>query len=273
MSNKLVIGLSAPKSTLAKRFLKSKLFTFKRYNYDINDYDKFSKWLAKNKKINCFVNFAAITSVNKSNKLKTNVLKTNHRSVIKIMKIINKSNLVNFNYFLALSSSHVFKKKKNKLYENSFKKPDNIYGLSKLLMERDIEMYQSNFKFKIGIARIFNFYDKNSRKNFFVQDVKKRLKSKTNIIEFQNINSSRDFIHPDDVIEALFYMIKNKLTFDFNVCSGKSFFLPNIIRYLNKNKKKIIFNGKKGGNLIGSNLKLKNKGWFLKNKINYNIFN
>ncbi len=273
MSNKLIIGLSAPKSTLAKRFLKSKLFTFRKYNYDINDYDKFSKWLDKNKKINCFVNFAAITSVIKSNKLKTKILKTNHSSVIKIINIINKSNLVNFNYFLALSSSHVFKKKKNKLYENSFKKPDNIYGLSKLLMERDIKMYQSNFKFKIGIARIFNFYDKNSRKNFFVQDIKKKLKSKTNIIKFENINSSRDFIHPDDVIEALFHMIKNQLTFDFNVCSGKSFFLPNIIRYLNKNNKKIIFNGKKNGNLIGSNLKLQKKGWFLRNKINYNIFN
>jgi len=273
MSNKIIIGLSAPKSTLAKRFLKSKLFTFRKYNYDINDYDKFSKWLDKNKKINCFVNFAAITSVNKSNKFKSRVLKTNHKSVIKMMRIINNSNLVNFNYFLALSSSHVFKKNKNKLYENSFKKPDNIYGLSKLLMEKDIEMYQSNFKFKIGIARIFNFYDKNSRKNFFIQDVKNKLKSKTNLIKFENINSSRDFIHPEDIIEALFHMIKNQLTFDFNVCSGQSFFLPDIIRYLNKYKKKIVFNGKKNENLIGSNLKLRKRGWFLKKKINYNIFN
>ena len=93
------------------------------------------------------------------------------------------------------------------------------------------------------------------------------------LLECGGDNSSRDFIHPDDVIEALFHMIKNQLTFDFNVCSGKSFFLPNIIRYLNKNNKKIIFNGKKNGNLIGSNLKLQKKGWFLRNKINYNIFN
>ena len=53
MSNKLIIGISAPKSTLAKRFLKSRLFTFRKYNYDINDYERFSKWLDKNKKINC----------------------------------------------------------------------------------------------------------------------------------------------------------------------------------------------------------------------------
>ena len=36
-------------------------------------------------------------------------------------------------------------------------------------MERDIEMHQSNFKFKIGIARIFNFMTKIQQKIFYTR--------------------------------------------------------------------------------------------------------
>ena len=181
---------------------------FKKYNDDINDHKKFSIWLNKNKSINCFINFAAITNINQSNKIKNKTFMTNYKSVIKMIKIINKSNLINFNYFLAISSSHVFKKKKLKLFEFSKKEPDNFYGLSKMFMERDILKLKKNLKFKIGIARIFNYYDENSNKNFFIEDIKKKIKSKKKKLKFNNVNSARDFIHPDDIISALLHMVK-----------------------------------------------------------------
>ena len=272
MNNKLLVGISAPKSTLAKRFIKKKLFTIIKYNKDINDLKKFSKWLDKNKSINCFVNFAAITNIEKSNRSKNKTLNTNYKSVIKMINIINKSNLINFNYFLAISSSHVFKKNKFKLLESSEKNPDNNYGLSKMLMENDILKLKSNFKFKVGIARIFNYYDSNSKKNFFVQDIKQKIKSKKRNLKFMNVNGARDFIHPDDIIDALSHMIKNKLSSDYNICSGRGLYLFKIINILNNNNKKIIFYGKKNMNLVGSNIKLTKTGWKLKNKINYNNF-
>ena len=272
MNRKLLVGISAPRSTLAKRFIKKKLFRIRKYNEDINDYEKFSQWLNKNKSINCFVNFAAITNIDQCNKSKNKTLKTNFKSVIKMMNIISKSNLINFKYFLAISSSHVFKKKKYKLNEADKKKPDNFYGLTKMLMEHDILKIKSNLKFKIGIARIFNFYDPNSKKNFFVQDIKKKISSKKKKLNFINVNSARDFIHPEDIISALSHMIKNRLTSDYNICSGKSFYLFKIINILNNNNKKIRFYGKKNMNLIGSNIKLRKTGWTLKNKINYKNF-
>ena len=48
----------------------------------------------------------------------------------------------------------------------------------------------------------------------------------------------RDFIHTDDIVNALFHMIKLKLKADFNICSGKGILLRNIIVYLNKKIKK-----------------------------------
>ena len=67
-------------------------------------------------------------------------------------------------------------------------------------------------------------------------------------------------------------MIDLKLKNDYNICSGKKVFLPDLIYHLNKKYKKkiIIFNKNQTNSLIGSNMKLKNKGWKI---INKNFFN
>ena len=84
----------------------------------------------------------------------------------------------------------------------------------------------------------------------------------------------RDFIHTDDIVNALFHMIKLKLKADFNICSGKGILLRNIIVYLNKKikKKNINFDNIKLNHLIGSNTKILNTGWKLKKKIGLNHF-
>lgn len=274
MVNKILVGISAPNSSIAKHFVKIKRnhYIFRKYNKDINDYNSFQNWIKKNNTINCFINFAAITSAYKAEKMKKKTLKTNYQSVLKIIKIIDESNLPNFKYFLAISSSHVFKKSNSKLRESSIKKPENIYGKSKLLMENNIKINSYKLYFNVGIARIFNFYDKNSLKSFFIDDVKQRIKKQNEPILFKNVKSIRDFIHIDDIVEALSHMINKKLHLDFNVCSGKKLSLVKIIRKLNIKKKKIIFKGSYKLGLIGSNRKLISTGWKPKKKITYNYF-
>lgn len=272
MKNKLILGISAPSSTLAKRFIKTNSYKIVTYNKNINDHIAFKKWIKKNKSINCFVNFAAITSSKNSTKSKDYIFQTNYKSVIKIMNIINNANLKNFKYFLSISSSHVFKKTNLKLSEKSVKKPNSIYGMSKLLMEKKIINNQLSYKYSVGIARIFNFYDKKSNKNFFIKDIKEKLKIKDQLIYFNKVNTFRDFIHVEDVISALKHMVKYKLSLDFNICSGKKFNLINIIKYLNKKNKKIIFQKKYFNGIVGSNKKLYNTGWRIKKNVNYKLF-
>ena len=71
-----------------------------------------------------------------------------------------------------------------------------------------------------------------------------------------------------DINKALLKMINLKLKNDFNIFYINKIYLQNIINNLNKKfKKKIIFsNNKKNLNLIGSNLKLKKKGWKITKK-------
>ena len=168
------------------------------------------------------------------------------------------------------------KNQKKKLNEKSKREPSNYYGYTKKLLEDYVLKNQNKFYYNIGIARIFNFYNKLSNKNFFINDVLKKLNSNKKQIYFENINTFRDFLSMSDINSALYLMIKLQLINDFNICSGKKIKLKDIIIYLSKmkqNKKDIIFDNKSSKDLIGSNIKLKKKGWKIKYKNFFNQLN
>ena len=263
-----IIGYTGKNSLLAKSFIKdyNHKFIFKCYAGNINHNTKLVKWFKNNLDINIFINFAAITSSIYCNKNKDEALLTNFKSVVNILNIIQNNDLNNFNYFLTLSSSHVFKKSFNKLNEKSIKKPSNFYGLTKLKLENYILRNSNKFRFKIGIARIFNYYNHGKKKGFFINDIIDKLKNSDRIIQFNNTNTYRDFISMKNINTALYKLISLRLANDFNICSGQKIYLPSIIDLLNKRfkNKKIIFDKKRLPGLIGSNIKLKRKGWKIK---------
>lgn len=270
---KKVIGYTGKNSVLSKSFRKkySSEFIFKKYRKDINNLSAFKKWINDNKDINILINFAAITTAIECDKNKKLALQTNYSSPKEILKIINNSKLKQFSYFLSMSTCHVFKKSFKKLNENSKKIPENFYGKTKIKLENYIKNNRKKLYYKIGVARIFNYYNHGFKKGFFINDIIKKLKKNDNVIKFKNINSFRDFISIDDINTALYKMIEIKLDNDVNICSGKKTFLPDIILFLNKRlkNKKIIFDKNKIPGFLGSNLRLKKVGW--KNNSHYSL--
>ena len=272
----MLIGYSGKDSALAKSFILQykKKFKFKCFKFDISNQKKFQSWLYKNRDINVFINFAALTSKKECEKNKKKALKVNYLSVINMINNIQNIKLKNFKYFLCLSTSHVFKKSLYKLRETSEKKPSNYYGISKKKMEDYVLLHQQNYYFKIGIARIFNFYNKLSTKSFFINDVIKRLNSNKKTQLFNQTNTYRDFLNISDINSALYLMILNNLNNDYNICSGNGVNLQSIVKILAKNKNvKIIFDKKKSKHLVGSNLKLKKFGWRVKKPFKLYDFN
>lgn len=265
LNKKLVVAYIGKNSFLANQFVKKykKRFIFKSINIDIRKKNKIHKWLLRNPDINIFINFAAITSVNECAKYKRKSYDINYRAVVNLLNLINKSYLINFKYFLNLSTSHVFKPSKFKLRENSVKGPQNYYGKTKLFLEKYILKNSKEYFFNIGIARIFNYYNRKSKKSFFINDIKKILSNNNQKIYFKKISTFRDFISIHNINTALYKMVQLNLKGDFNICSGKKIYLQDIVKCLNnKMKNKIlIFNNIKSNGIVGSNLKLKNKGW------------
>ena len=270
LNKEITIGYIGKKSILAKSFVKNykKQFVFKVYVGDIRNDKKISLWLKKNKDINIFINFAAITSSKICQKFKKKALDVNFKSVEKLLNLFNKIKMNNFVYFLSLSTSHVFKKSKYILTEKSEKKPSTYYGVTKNILEKYILKNQNKYKFKIGIPRIFNYYNNGFKKGFFINDIVKKLKNNKKIIKFKDINTYRDFVSMEDINTGLLKMINLRLVNDYNICSGRKTYLPNIINFLNKKFKKkiIIYDKKLSLSLYGSNIKLKKKGWKIKDK-------
>ena len=265
---KMIVGIIGSKSNLSKEFVKFckkkiKIIIFKG---DITKRKQIILWLNKHYNLNVIINFAAMTSKQDCQKNKKKAMNVNCKSVIQLLHILKDLKLNNFKYFLSISTSHVFKPSNHILKENSLKKPGNYYGLTKLSLEKFILKNHKKFYFRIGIARIFNFFIKNSKKNFFINDVIRKLKNKSNVLRFSNVCTYRDYISIYDINTALYKMINLNLKNDYNICSNKKTYLPDIIKKLNarfKNKK-IIFDKVKSKNIVGSNLKLKNKGWSIK---------
>ena len=225
-----------------------------KYPFRIENQKKFDKWI-KNKDFDYFVHFAAL--INNNDKKKIDLINT--KSSINLLNILNKKKLKNFKFFLFISSSHVYENSIKKIKETHKRSPKNIYGLSKKKVEDFIIKNRKNFYFKIGIARIFNFTGLKQKKGFFIADIYRKIRK--NII-LKNVNKNRDFIHIDDVCESLRFVLKKKIEKPINISSGKKINLVNICKLINKFyfKKKVVFDLKKGEDLVGDNSQLRSLG-------------
>ena len=228
--SKKIVGITGSRGALGSKFVKKykTKFNFKNFKDKIENKKKFDYWLKKNSDINYFVHLAAISSIRETNKNPRKTYKINSSAPINIIKKLNNAKLKNFQYFLFSSSSHVYKPSLNDLSEKSTRKPSTIYGKSKKV-EDFIFKNNKKIRFKIGIARIFNFYSKKHGRGFFVQDIKRKLSINNKIIKINKINTMRDYIDLNQLCEILYFMLSKEISKAVNVGSGNRLNLINLI--------------------------------------------
>ena len=234
-----------------------KRYNIIRYPYRIEHFSKFKKWL-KNKNFNYFIHFAALTK-SESIKRKKSLNLINVKSTMNLIKLLNQQKMKDFKYFLFISSSHVYGTSSKKVKENKKTSPNNPYGFSKKKIEDFIFKNRNKYKFKIGVARVFNSTGPNQKLGNFVPDMIRKIK-RNNFID--NINQYRDFIHIDDVTESLLLLIKKRFYKPINISSGKKINLIQVCEIINHTyvQKKIIYGKKRGKDLYGDNKLLKSIG-------------
>ena len=247
------IVITGSSGLLGKYFSKKfkKKYLIYKYPYRIENKKRFAKWISR-KNFEYFIHFAAISKKNPAELNRINSIAS-----INIIKLLSKKN--SLKYFLFISTSHVYRYSKTKISEKQKIKPINKYGLSKKRVEDFIIQNKEILKFKIGIARIFNITGPKQREGYFVPDMYKLIKKK-NFID--NVNSYRDFIHIDDVMDSINILIKKKFDRIINICSGQKISLIKVCKTINSIyfKKNLVF-GKKGEeDLYGDNKLLKSLG-------------
>ena len=111
---------------------------------------------------------------------------------------------------------------------------NNKYSKTKLLAEKELLELKNK---KICIGRIFSFTSKNQSKLFVIPSIFNQIKNNKKPI-FLDYNSKRDFIHIDDICNAINFLMLKKAQGIYNIGSGKSYKIIEIVKFFSKKLKK-----------------------------------
>ena len=256
--------------SLKKKLRKLNNYKLNCYKGDITNKSQLKKWF----KVNSFcyvIHLAAIVPVKKVNKNINFAKKVNINGTKNIINEVNKKKSIKWFFFS--SSSHVYQFNNKKVRETSIKKPFSIYGKTKLEAEKFIEK-KINKKIKFCVGRIFSLEGKNKDDSYFLPGLLKKIR-KNKVIEI-DLNQFRDFIHVDDVAEAVVILLKKEQVGIYNIASGKKtkfYELINLFSKLLKRKIKFKNTVSKVSNSSYANIyKIKKAiNWKVKKKVFYII--
>ena len=205
------------------------------------------------------------SQTNFSKLIKTNLIGT--YNLLQALEECNKlSKLVN------LDSSFVYGKKNNSIKENQIAEPITPYGIVKLSQTNLVRYYSVKRKIPSITMRLFTPFGRFDQPGRLITDIMKSLITKKPLTLFSPY-SKRDFIHINDVINAL--VLASNSPFKngeiFNVGSGKYYSVKEFVTLASKvTKTKINVNWKNkqrefdklGGNGYANTRKIsENLGW------------
>jgi len=265
-----ITGSSGVLGSKLKKKIPIKFYEFKG---DITKKKQVHKWIMK-KNFDIFIHLAAMVPTNLVNKNYQKAYGVNVKGTDNIIRsIIKKNNKPKWFFFS--STSHVYKPtvKLKKIGENSKLEPISKYGKTKLIAEKLIINKLKKYSIKVCVGRIFSFTDKKQKIPYVIPSIKKKLKTSKKKIIFENMNHCRDFLNTRDIVSAINILRKKEKEGIYNIGSGQKFYLKNVVKIFNKNKKQIIFKDNlKPTFLISNNKKIKKLNWKptkFNNDINY----
>lgn len=171
-------------------------------------------------KPNMIIHLAALHFIPYCDKHPKEVLKVNLKGTENLLKIAKEFKI---NNFLFASTAAVYAPSNRMHAENNALEPIDIYGRSKKLAEEKIISYsEKNPTFKFVILRLFNIYGYDDNIPHFIPEIIKKIKNSLKI-SVGNLETIRDYIYIDDIIDAIFLIMKKNENFNnqiYNLGTG-----------------------------------------------------
>ena len=204
-------------------------------------------------------------------------IQVNYIGSVKIIKWCAMNNCK----FIFLSSSAVYgnRLKKIKIKENDQLKPETIYGINKLAVEKFIESYSKYKKFDWLIFRLFATYGPGHKPNNYqgiINVIISQLKYKNNLIIKGSLSRTRSLIYVKDAVKLMLNILLKKINRRIINIAGEKYntvgsLVKCIKKIYNKNFQTQIVKGTPGDPLHNiANVNLMKK--LTKMKINYDIY-
>ena len=137
---------------------------------------------------------------------------------------------------ILISSVNVYGESNGKASkENQEIKPQNMYGIIKILTENLYQTYSKNFGMQITVLRLANLYGVNKKNGLMLNIINAMKKNK--IVTINHLgNQERDYLYIDDAIDGIIKTIQNpQKDFQiFNITSGKGVKTNTVIEIIEK---------------------------------------
>lgn len=132
--------------------------------------------------------------------------KVNVEGLKNILEILKKDK---FKHFIFFSTCEVYGNKVFEANENNLLSPISTYSLTKAMAENILNFYENVYNLPISIVRPSLVYGENQNKRFFIPQAINKLK-RNEVFEMTNGEQTRDFIHVNDLCEAVLEIVKQK---------------------------------------------------------------
>lgn len=208
----------------------------KKINFFKGDIRNLSSLIEASKGCNVILHLAAMVELRKSIDNPNDCFDININGTTNVIKAMQTNKIKKIVF--ASSCSIYPLALKNKIKENSKIDPSTPYSISKYSGEKIIKYYSSKNKINFCILRFFNIYGiGQSFDSPYAAVIPKfiyaAIKNKKIYIN-GNGKQKRDFINIKDVIKIYELVIKNQITGTYNVGTGKSISINQLIKYLLK---------------------------------------
>jgi UDP-glucose 4-epimerase len=205
-----------------------------------------SKLLYSMKNHDIVIHLAAKTDVIDSIHNPDNTFQTNVQGTQNVLDSCKSNNI---SKIIIASSAAVYKNSNNSVDEVSTTEPLSPYGQSKLDMENITVKSEINY----SILRLFNVYG-NGHTTGVIANFRKNILENTPLTIFGDGKAIRDFIHIDDVVDAIILSMKSTSGI-YNIASGYGTSISNLAKLLiqlSENNSEIIYKPVRKGEIIYS---------------------
>jgi len=201
---------------------------------DLQDLSQVIKTILETKPVEIY-NLAAQSSVSLSFKQPIGTIQFNINSVVNILEAIRLIN-PDIRFYQASSSEMFGKIEELPITEDSKLHPLSPYAISKVAAHHITINYRESYGLYACCGILFNHESYLRGDNFIVKkaltgafDI---LTGKKEFLEFGNLEVKRDFGFSKKYVEAMWLMLQQEKPDDFVICSGRSVYLHEVVKYI-----------------------------------------
>ncbi len=194
------------------------------------------KWIKDSGSFDAVIHLAAIVPTHLVDADPARALKVNVEGTVNLLECLREAYSSNYPWIFLASTGHVYASSDRPLTEVAPLAPISLYGLTKLQAEEWAGEYQRRFKQLICVGRIFSSSSPLHPETYFIPAMIRKISQagRGAVLEVHGLKGTRDFQTADQVSQAIHFLFEKKATGIFNIASGASIRLVDLVARIQK---------------------------------------